>query len=469
MEHAAKMSNTRMCLTIIGEGETDDKLFMSCVQIGSTPEPNPKKFHEWDQVGFQMSHIRSFAEFVKSCVRLEKGLEAYPPQYSSAVPLVESISPFTPDPEAKPNAEAGPSKPKPKRQAKRSMLKRKGRKVKDDKSSAESSHQSESEEDEFSGDSGDEDSDEEDELQEELTPPSTPRLRRGYKLNQHLEKELTEMLVSDRRKKMGQLAKLLRDDFDWENILAQNRHLQKEAGLLDAATLLNNAMAAANAEKRKGKQKGKAKVVKGQGQEKGKEKETTELRRSTRRAAKASLPAPEPVHTHEEGHVTTNIDSIGNDVPMSVDPIAGDVPVTVTGTDDTVAVDEDVFIHNDLPVPPNATMKLLMLRALIPHLPNDLGEAKDSDTIATCYHDGTWTPELSLPQAWETWNGILDTVTQRLPTETEQEYLDKVVKSGKKGTEALYRAFAHVMEHVVMDPDMLEGKIDRIIAAIEKK
>ncbi|KAK7461138.1 hypothetical protein VKT23_009065 [Stygiomarasmius scandens] len=466
MEHAAKMSNTRMCLTIIGEGETDNKLFVSCVQIGSTPEPNPKKFHEWDQIGFQMSHVRSFAEFVKACVRLEKGLEAYPPQYSSAMPLVDTILPFTLEPEEQPVAEAGPSKPKhkPERQfstSKRSKRsKRKGQKAKADESSAESSDQSESEEDEFSGDSSD---DEEDELQEEPTPPSTPKLKRGYKLNQYLEKELTEMSVSDKRRKMGQLAKLLRDDFDQENILARNRHLQKEAGLSDAVAMLNHAMEAANAEKGKGKQKGKARAKDGNGKEKGKEKETAELRRSTRHAAKDSSRA---VHTHEEGHITANVDSVGNDVPMSA--IAGDV--SVADADVPMAVDKaHVFVPNDLPVPPNATMKLLILRSLIPHLPKDLEEAKDSDVIAMCYHDKTWTPELSSPEAWETWNGILDTVTQRHPTETEQQYVDKVVKYGKKGTEALYRALAHVMEHVVMDPDMLEGKIDRIIAAIEKK
>jgi hypothetical protein len=41
-----------------------------------------------------------------------------------------------------------------------------------------------------------------------------------------------------------------------------------------------------------------------------------------------------------------------------------------------------------------------------------------------------------------------------------------VVKRGKKGTEALYRALAHVMEKVVFDPEMLDGKILCLNSAI---
>ncbi|THV00976.1 hypothetical protein K435DRAFT_854235 [Dendrothele bispora CBS 962.96] len=66
MNDAAKATNTRMHLMIVGEGETENKLFVSTVQAGDPmPGPNPKQFHEWDPAGFKMSHVRSFAEYVK--------------------------------------------------------------------------------------------------------------------------------------------------------------------------------------------------------------------------------------------------------------------------------------------------------------------------------------------------------------------------------------------------------------------
>ncbi|THU89885.1 hypothetical protein K435DRAFT_864831 [Dendrothele bispora CBS 962.96] len=50
-----------------------------------------------------------------------------------------------------------------------------------------------------------------------------------------------------------------------------------------------------------------------------------------------------------------------------------------------------------------------------------------------------------------------------------EAYRSRLVKRGPKGTEALYRVLALVMEKVVVDPDMLDGKIGRLTDAIRKK
>ncbi|THU76634.1 hypothetical protein K435DRAFT_813216 [Dendrothele bispora CBS 962.96] len=70
--------------------------------------------------------------------------------------------------------------------------------------------------------------------------------------------------------------------------------------------------------------------------------------------------------------------------------------------------------------------------------------------------------------AWEHWNGVLDTLIQKRRTETMEAYRSRLVKRGPKGTEALYRVLAHVMEKVVAAPDMLDGKIGRLTDAIRK-
>ncbi|THU79750.1 hypothetical protein K435DRAFT_875114 [Dendrothele bispora CBS 962.96] len=70
-------------------------------------------------LNLQMSHIKSFLEFVKCCVRLEKGLQAHPPQYSGAIPGDGSedtpVISYTPSPSPSPESQPGPSEPKGKK------------------------------------------------------------------------------------------------------------------------------------------------------------------------------------------------------------------------------------------------------------------------------------------------------------------------------------------------------------------
>ncbi|KAK7045902.1 SERTA domain-containing protein 3 [Paramarasmius palmivorus] len=75
---------TDTCCSFVSAGYnkgTDDNAFFCNILSGTTPGPNPKKFNEWDPVGWKMHHVLSFAEYVKACARLEQGYPATPPQY----------------------------------------------------------------------------------------------------------------------------------------------------------------------------------------------------------------------------------------------------------------------------------------------------------------------------------------------------------------------------------------------------
>ncbi|KAK7015173.1 SERTA domain-containing protein 3 [Paramarasmius palmivorus] len=74
----SKSTDTFISVTVIGYNKNgnEDKAFLCNMLAGTTPGENPMKFDEWDPVGFKMLHVRSFAEFVKSCSRMEKDLIA---------------------------------------------------------------------------------------------------------------------------------------------------------------------------------------------------------------------------------------------------------------------------------------------------------------------------------------------------------------------------------------------------------
>ncbi|KAK7030291.1 SERTA domain-containing protein 3 [Paramarasmius palmivorus] len=81
----AKSTNCYISFLAIGyngEGASEDDAFFCNILAGATPEPEPRKFDQWDPVGYKMHHVRSFAEFVKSCSRLQKGYPASPPQHT---------------------------------------------------------------------------------------------------------------------------------------------------------------------------------------------------------------------------------------------------------------------------------------------------------------------------------------------------------------------------------------------------
>ncbi|THU79198.1 hypothetical protein K435DRAFT_875758 [Dendrothele bispora CBS 962.96] len=326
-----------------------------------------------------MSHIKSFSEFVKCCVRLEN---AHPPQYSGAIPCEDSEDtpiPYTPSPSPPPNVESqpGPSTPKgKKRKAKQKSSKRLKRRRQggEESDEVEWTGVSEGEEEDFGDDTGE--TTEEDEL-------SDAGKGKGKKKRKGKEKE---------------------------------KERDRERG------------------KGKGKEKGKGK---------GKETEHTRPRSTQLAAANATAAATKsptrPVNEPDNG----------ND--MDVNVLAG--PISTSAS---------------LPLPTNANESIRTLRTYLLKLPDTLEDGQDVDELAQhCYQEGPWADTLSNGDAWEHWNDILDMMIQKCPIETMEAYQSRLVKRGPKGTEALYRVLAHVMEKVVVVPDMLDGKIGRVIDAIK--
>ncbi|THV00895.1 hypothetical protein K435DRAFT_854278 [Dendrothele bispora CBS 962.96] len=124
----------------------------------------------------------------------------------------------------------------------------------------------------------------------------------------------------------------------------------------------------------------------------------------------------------------------------------------------------------ELPLPTNANEPIQTLRTYVLKLPDYLEDGQDVDEVTQhCYHEGLWADALSNGDAWEHWNGVLDMLIQKRPTETMEAYRSRLVKRGPKGTETPYRVLAYVMEKVVVAPDMLDGKIGRLTDAIRKK
>ncbi|THU82146.1 hypothetical protein K435DRAFT_872623 [Dendrothele bispora CBS 962.96] len=132
-------------------------------------------------------------------------------------------------------------------------------------------------------------SDEEEDEDNEPTPSSTPAPKKSRLPGPALQKELDDMSTSDRRKKLVELQRMGKDDFERANVIANNRALMAQAGvtatMADLSTMFQKEFGAGTGAER-GKEKEKKK-----GKEKGNEKEREEreedgrvLRRSTRRA-----------------------------------------------------------------------------------------------------------------------------------------------------------------------------------------
>ncbi|THU75494.1 hypothetical protein K435DRAFT_880722, partial [Dendrothele bispora CBS 962.96] len=400
-------------------------------------------------------------------------LDAQPPHYSGAIPSDQEPTPipYTPEPEVRPKvrSEAGPSKPaakktKAKGEPKRSKRKQRG----SDESKAESTGRSESDKDMADGASGDDDDEEEEGLPHMLEP---------------LAKEVDEMSVSDRRKKMRKLREMGKNEFERENTLAKNRALLKEVGVDAAMEKLKRSLPSEGKKKKgKGEETGKEKGKKEKGkkekgkkkeQEKGKEKEKEQEKREVRtrtRSARIAAAAKETASTPMEATVGEPNDGNAMEVDPEVLPASADPASADPATANPVSANPASADTIELALPKNANEAIRALRTCLLKLLDTLEEAQDDDEItAHCYQEGPWSAELSAPDAWEHWNGVLDTVIQKRSTESVEVYESRLVKGGKKGTRALYRVLAHVMENVVINPDMLDGKIERVIGAIKSR
>ncbi|EEB97602.1 hypothetical protein MPER_03046, partial [Moniliophthora perniciosa FA553] len=110
----AAVTKTRISFVAMGYDDegNEDAAFCANVLSGSTPGSNPQQFHEWDPFGYRNLHIRPFADFVKSCSRLEKGYPASPPQYPPEIQAAFAIPVLNADisaPTVEPNVAASTS------------------------------------------------------------------------------------------------------------------------------------------------------------------------------------------------------------------------------------------------------------------------------------------------------------------------------------------------------------------------
>ncbi|THU78628.1 hypothetical protein K435DRAFT_887023 [Dendrothele bispora CBS 962.96] len=462
-----KATGTYISVVIMGEDpnpEDDDRIFTSSVQIGTTPGSNPQRFHEWDPTGFRMQHVKSFAEFFRACSRLRKGLEAEPPTHGRYSPeTVDAVpNPVIPSAETNDDGSGGNDgtrqpqgkKDKGKQKAGPSRKRKTKGRGSEEEDEAESSEGSgEESADGFQTETDDEDQEEEEEREVEKTPPTTPKLKRGRRILPAMQEELDTMSDRERRRKMRELSQMGKDDFERANIDARNRGLMRQVDLPRVMGELEDSLPKSKKKGKKGTAKEKKETEKEKKEKKGKEKavakETQQTRRSTRLRMDAVVINKPPSRAGPSG---SGAQDVGHD-------------------EDAMVVDEPAHssAHSSaaiLPLPTNAPECMRILHSLVLKLPPSLEQPQDDDPLAALYREEPWGEDMSTRDAWETWNGILDTLLQKRSMETQEEYNARLVKGGKKGTEALYRALAHVMEKVVFDPDMLEGKVLRLNGAI---
>jgi hypothetical protein len=239
------------------------------------------------------------------------------------------------------------------------------------------------------------------------TPPSTPKMRPGFEINPALQEELDSMSLRDRRFRLRYLRSLGRFFFDKINDDATKSQLLKK-------------QSAGSPSRPRPRKRVEVEVV----------------------IPVKKRVAPAPVESP--------------DVDMQDSSITGPAPAAVTA--------------NSLPNPQKDTDAFKVLRLLIGQFPDTLDEGtKDDDLARQCYSSIPWSADMSGPESWEYWNGNLDTLLQKRTDESQEDFEKKLVKKGEFGTVALYKALVHVGDNVVMDPEMLDGKIGRVINAIKNR
>jgi hypothetical protein len=309
---------------------------------------------------------------------------------------------------------------------------------------------------------------EEDQLEDERpTPPSTPKLSkvRDARISDALDDELDGMSTPAMRKKLRTLNEMPLREFDQENIKARLRKVKKDSGVEGAMEELREMM-----------DRGKKKDEKEQGS-----KKKTVLKVFVELPTSVTAILPKKTRAYNKAHTEKSLvpeypESDSQDEVSSSSPgIKSAVPPDVSSSSTSTSAGRSTLpavntTPTSLPIPANATPELKELRELVLALPSNLEEGKEGDPIASiCYSESAWRLELSSGEAWEYWDGKLNTLLQKPTSESQQEYVNKLVKWGITGTVALYRVLAHVMECVVASPILLDGKIQRVIDAIKEK
>jgi hypothetical protein len=358
------------------------------------------------------------------------GLEASPPDYGNLTLLgtaqdISSLSPFQPQLEITPEPQPGPSKSKSKTKPK-PKPKSKPSKPKSSKASGKRKRVELSDEEEEDAKSSDE---------EETSE--------GYEADGKCDDDEDEL-----------------DELPEEPIPQTSMVTRKRKAAAGAA-LEDKEMATS-------KKKGKEQVTtREKGGKKGKEQVT--LKEKGGKKAKGNDARKEKAKERKELEGEGKKDNQLRPRPQTTRIITLPKTPSKTSVREGIADGEGDIDFAVLPIPSNATPEIRELRDLVLRLPATLAEGKDGDAIATSFYtETTWGADLSGPDSWEHWDRELNTHLQKSGSESQETYVDKLVKCGPKGTEALYRVLAHVMENVI-DPVMLDGKIMRIVQAIYEK
>ena len=110
---------------------------------------------------------------------------------------------------------------------------------------------------------------------------------------------------------------------------------------------------------------------------------------------------------------------------------------------------------------PTASKLLNRFWTRIQQLPESIEVANDDCPLA--HFSGTFKGSVEPGQdAWEVWNGPLDTMLQKSPEE-----LMNLVKQGEKGLKAVYNLLEYLASSHGVPGALLEGKVERLMQAID--
>ncbi|THU85281.1 hypothetical protein K435DRAFT_806024 [Dendrothele bispora CBS 962.96] len=147
------------------------------------------------------------------------------------------------------------------------------------------------------------------------------------------------------------------------------------------------------------------------------------------------------------------------DDPMEADPSAEQSSLPNNPMEIDPSTSSDSLL---LPMPVKKSALLEDLRSLVLTLPANVPKASSDSPWAVFEGDG-WVVDEPGEDAWEEWNRTLDRLLQKSPTESLEDFQNKLVLRGPKGTPALFRALVYVSDKIVFDPSMLDGKVQQVI------
>lgn len=114
------------------------------------------------------------------------------------------------------------------------------------------------------------------------------------------------------------------------------------------------------------------------------------------------------------------------------------------------------------PICPIGVALLCKFRTRIEGLPHDIGEADENHPLAAFAFDPVGCVEEN-EDAWEKFDGPLNSLLQKPP-----DKLRELVRVGEKGLIGLCRFLEYLVRHHGISGCLFEGKLDRLMSAIDE-